>query len=599
MLLWLCSTGLAMAQAKVQESNTKKLTKATRKIEKGFYRNDTDTLAQGYFDLGETYYQKNDLVKSESYYQQSKKLFEQTKNAEGIAKSSRALAKVQEDLNKKKDAIDNYYDAQANSEKSGDKNASILNSNDITRLSKPDSLAVQRKVLQENIALNLRANDTLEIVNNFERMAEIGLKSKSISTNSLEAFKNAYRFSKTVPEQAVKFNQLITDEYLKEKNFSKAIESKKGILQESFVLNSTQLQASEITSLADIYILKNEDSTAVRLLNESYQLSVRNGHTLEAKKCIEKLDSIFQSNGRREKSLSLYKNFLTALPGIISKDSSLTDNKIIQETETKLKQLEIEKAFKDGLIKRKNILNYWLFASVGILLIFLAVILFIIKKLQVKNKKIALQSLRREMNPHFIFNSLNSINQFIANNNELEANQYLTRFSTLMRRVMENSKEDFVLFSKETELLQNYLELEKSRFPDKFSFDINIDDELYADEHLYIPGMLIQPHLENAIWHGLRYIDEKGLLQLNFTKKNSSIEIMIEDNGIGIAESKKTKTAHQQKHSGRGIKNTLERIKILNELYHQHITCIVEDKTGVESGVRVKLTVPLLKNYKA
>ena len=76
------------------------------------------------------------------------------------------------------------------------------------------------------------------------------------------------------------------------------------------------------------------------------------------------------------------------------------------------------------------------------------------------------------MNPHFIFNSLNSINQFIANNNELEANQYLTKFSTLMRRVMENSKEDFVPFSKETELLQNYLELEKSRFPDKFDFNI-------------------------------------------------------------------------------------------------------------------------------
>jgi LytS/YehU family sensor histidine kinase len=168
-----------------------------------------------------------------------------------------------------------------------------------------------------------------------------------------------------------------------------------------------------------------------------------------------------------------------------------------------------------------------------------------------------------------------------------------------MRRVMENSKEDFVLFSKEMELLQNYLELEKSRFPDKFSFDITIDDALYAEEHLYIPGMLIQPHLENAIWHGLRYMDERGILQLSFTKKNNSMEIIIEDNGIGIAESKKTKTAHQQKHSGRGIQNTLERIKILNELYHQNITCIVEDKSGEETGVRIKLTVPLLKNYKA
>jgi len=199
------------------------------------------------------------------------------------------------------------------------------------------------------------------------------------------------------------------------------------------------------------------------------------------------------------------------------------------------------------------------------------------------------------MNPHFIFNSLNSINQFISNNNELEANRYLTKFSTLMRRVMENSKEDFVLFSREMELLQNYLELEKSRFPDKFDFHIKTDDALFADEQLYIPGMLIQPHLENAIWHGLRYMDEKGFLELSFTKTPDGIDIIIEDNGIGIEESKKSKTANQKKQSGRGITNTMERIDILNELYHQHISCVVEDKLAPGRGVKVKITVPLLK----
>ena len=298
-------------------------------------------------------------------------------------------------------------------------------------------------------------------------------------------------------------------------------------------------------------------------------------------------------------SLSLYKNFLAALPYIISKDSSLTDNKIIAGTENIIKRLETEKALKDDLIRRKNIFNYWLIGSIAVLLGFMGIILFILKKLKIKNKKIALQSLRREMNPHFIFNSLNSINQFIANNNELEANQYLTKFSTLMRRVMENSKEDFVLFSKEVELLQNYLELEKSRFPDKFDFKINIDDALLADEHLFFPGMLIQPHLENAIWHGLRYIENKGLLQLKFIKTASGIQITIEDNGIGIAESKKTKTENQKKHSGRGISNTLERIRILNELYHHNITCMVQDKRGPGNGVIVKITTPLLNKQQA
>jgi signal transduction histidine kinase len=412
---------------------------------------------------------------------------------------------------------------------------------------------------------------------------------------ALKSYNAAYQITQNIPTQAMFYNQRIADVYLSNNNYDSAIQTKKQLLQQPFVKNSTAFQAKEITSLADIYIQKKEDSTAIRLLMESYQLSVQNGHTLEARRSVERLDSIYQVTGKKDKSLKLYKDFLLQLPVVISKDSSLIDDRIIGETENRIQQLESEKALKDDLIRRKNIFNYWLIGSVVILALLSAFVLYTLKKLRIRNKKIALQSLRREMNPHFIFNSLNSINQFIANNNELEANRYLTRFSTLMRRVMENSKNDFVLFSKETELLQHYLELEKSRFPDKFDFTIHIDDALYASEGFYLPGMLIQPHLENSIWHGLRYIEDKGMLQLSFTKTAKGMEILVEDNGIGIEASKKSKTVNQQKHSGRGITNTHERISILNELYHQNITCTVEDKQSPERGVRVRICVPLLK----
>jgi hypothetical protein len=592
-LLVLCSSISTIVFAQ-QEKSSVKFKKASRKIETGFERNNQDSLAQGYFDLGDSYYQNGDLLKAESYYQKSKNLYAVITNAEGIAKSSRALAKIQEELNKNKEAVANYNIAQENNFKTGDSNSIALNGNDIKRLMKPDSMELQRKILIDNINRGLKNNDTNEVALNYSRIAGINLKKKETKA-ALSAYSNAYNFSKNNPQQALRYNQLITDVYVKDKNFSKAIETKQEAINQPFVQNSTQVKSREITSLADIYIQKKEDNTAINLLNESYALAVANGHTLEAKKCIEKLDSLFQNSGRKDLSLNIYKRFLGQLPGIIEKDSSLIDEKIIQETEEKLRKLETEKAVKDDLIRRKNILNYWLIGSIIVLVIFAGVILYILKKLQIKNKKIALQSLRREMNPHFIFNSLNSINQFIANNNELEANQYLTRFSTLMRRVMENSKDDFVLFSKETELLQHYLELEKSRFPDKFNFNVKIDDALLADEQLYIPGMLIQPYLENAIWHGLRYMRDKGFLQLSFEKRDNQLDVTIEDNGIGIAESKKSKTANQKQHSGRGITNTLERIKILNELYHQNITCQVQDKPAPETGVRVSLTIPLSK----
>jgi tetratricopeptide (TPR) repeat protein len=584
------------AQAEIKSSD--KVKKASQKIESGYKKNNQDTLAQGYFDLGESFYQKGDLSKSETYYEKAKSLFEKMQDADGIAKSSRALAKVQEDLHKEKEAIGNYNTARDNNVKTGDITGNTLNGNDIRRLTIPDSAEVQQSLIQQNIKLGLINKDTGEIVSNFSRMGDMGLKNNN-NPIALDAYSNAFQFSKKNPEQALLFNQRITDVYLQEKNFPKAIETKQQLLNEDFVQNSTQIKAREITSLAGIYLLKNEDSTAIRLLNESYALSLKNGHTLEAKACVQKLDSIYQRNDHKELSLNLYKDFLAQLPVIITKDSSIADNRLIAETEAKIKELETEKTLKDDIIRRKNIFNYWLIGSVVALVLFTVAILYIIRRLRIQNKKIALQSLRREMNPHFIFNSLNSINQFMAGNNELEANQYLTKFSTLMRGVMENSKEDFVLFSKEIELLQHYLELEKSRFPDKFDFNINMDDALLADEHLYIPGMLIQPYLENAIWHGLRYMEEKGFLQLNFTRMANGLEIIIDDNGIGMAESIKNKTENQKKRSGRGISNTLERIKILNELYHQHITCSVEDKAGADKGVRVIMMVPLLKNFKA
>src|SRR5690606_8044406 len=135
--------------------------------------------------------------------------------------------------------------------------------------------------------------------------------------------------------------------------------------------------------------------------------------------------------------------------------------------------------------------------------------------IKTKNKEIALQSLRREMNPHFIFNSLNSVNHFIAQNNELEANKFLTSYSNLMRNTMENSNKDFVTLSNEISNLKKYLELEHLRFRDKFDYKISVDDNLDPDS-TWLPNMIIQPHLENAIWHGLRYKEQKGLLTLNF-----------------------------------------------------------------------------------
>ncbi|WP_294285009.1 histidine kinase [uncultured Chryseobacterium sp.] len=559
----------------------------TKKLEKAVDAKDESAQADSYYNIGETFFKDGNFRKSEEYYTKAKTIYEKLNDRPNIEKTSRKLAQSQEKQNKISPAISNYGRA---AEVSAPKSRT-LNSNDVARLS-VSSPEAKEEAIQSNIKLSEKENDNGALATSYSQMAEVNIQQNDIPKAEAN-LTSAYKISKKeAPQQALEINQKLTDFYVDNKKFDKAIEAKKTVLKEDFVKKNSEKQVEQIRELADIYIKKNDPEEAIGLLKKSYGIALEKGHTLEAQKSVKKLDSLYSVSENTDASVQLYRDFLGKLPQLVVKDKSLVDEKVLEDTEQRITQLEKEKELKDELIRKKNVFNYGLIAA---LIILTALIIFIfrtLKKVQVKNKKIALQSLRREMNPHFIFNSLNSVNHFIATNNELEANQYLTRFSKLMRGVMENSTEDFIPFQQELDLLQNYLALEKTRFADKFDYEIEVDENLNT-QSLKVPGMLVQPFLENAIWHGLRYRTIKGFLTLRFEKQNHELKITIEDNGIDIEESKKQKTEHQKARKGRGMKNTLERIALLNDLYHQEIQCNITDKKNAQ-GVAVEITYKLL-----
>lgn len=573
---------MLFSQAFSQDSlQVSQVQKSSKKIAKAISVNNESELAIEYMNLGTTYFNQTNYAKSEEYLQKSKAIFTKLNDTKNLSVVSRKLAQTQEKLNKPISAAANYDIA---SKVGYTKEEAVINSNDANRI-RSTNLEYKAKAAEQNIQINTDKNDA-ELAKDYTNLAEVQIQQNNIP-KATENLNNAYAITKNEqPKQALEINQQIADLYVQNKDFGKAIAVKKQVLKEDFVQKNTKEKVNQIQQLADIYLKSNDKNEAVKLLENAYKISVEKGHTLEAQKSVLKLDSLYKSSGNTTKSIILYKDFLAKLPVLLSKDQSLIDEKLMKETEEKIAQLEKEKILQDELIRKKNIFNYSLLGSLVLLLGLVGFILYTLKKLQIKNKKIALQSLRREMNPHFIFNSLNSVNQFIATNNELEANQYLTKFSKLMRGVMENSAEDFISFQDELELLKNYLALEKSRFVDKFDYEINVDERLKSHS-LQIPGMLIQPFLENAIWHGLRYKSEKGFLKLNFEKIENQLVVKVEDNGIGIEESKKQKTEHQKNRNGRGMKNTLERIKLLNDLYEKNISCEVNDNEN--GGVLVTL----------
>ena len=580
LLFLLLLNGFVSAQS---NSNVSEIQSQSNKLEGAIKNNDEKKQAEIYVFIADSYYNQSSFSKSEENLLKAKSIYEKTNDKNGLAIVSRKLAQTQESQNKMGKAAANYQKAASYSMA---KNQETTNRNDYARVASK-SLIKKEKAVQENISLNETAENKDDLAKDYTNLADINVQQNNIP-KAAENLGNAYEISRnSLPSQALIINQKMTDLYMDNKNFDKAIEVKKKVLKEDFVKDNSQEKVNQIQQLADIYLQKNDIEKAVDLYKNAYQISLEKGHTLEAHKSVKILDSLYQNSGNTDASLNLYRDFLNKLPPLVKNDRSLVDAKIVEETEGKIALLEKEKRLNEELMRKKNIFNYSLIATLIILSGLVFFIFRTLKKVQVKNKKIELQSLRREMNPHFIFNSLNSVNQFIATNNELEANQYLTKFSKLMRGVMENSTEDFIPFSQELDLLQNYLSLEKTRFTDKFNFDISVDENL-NQQNLLIPGMLIQPFLENAIWHGLRYRTEKGFLKLHFKKENQYLKIAIKDNGIGIEESQKQKTIHQKNREGRGMKNTLERIKLLNDLYKKDIRCSIKDS---DNGVLVEIVM--------
>src|SRR6185503_16628164 len=164
-----------------------------------------------------------------------------------------------------------------------------------------------------------------------------------------------------------------------------------------------------------------------------------------------------------------------------------------------------------------------------------------------------LMALRAQMNPHFVFNCLNSIQECIVTQKYGEASNYLNKFSKLFRMVLNNSGKNLVTLDEEKEVLELYLQLEQMRFEKSFSYQITIDEELETDEIL-IPSMLLQPYVENALWHGLMHKEGERRLQIAFSKIDEDMfRCTIDDNGIGRKRSfeLKTEQSKTKRHESR------------------------------------------------
>ncbi|MGB4958138.1 MAG: histidine kinase, partial [Saprospiraceae bacterium] len=212
--------------------------------------------------------------------------------------------------------------------------------------------------------------------------------------------------------------------------------------------------------------------------------------------------------------------------------------------------------------------------------------------------ELEMKALRAQMNPHFIFNSLNSIQKFIFEKDEYAASQYLTKFSRLIRHILDQSNQEFTPIYQEIELIKIYIEMEKLRFDDQFTFELSIDTDINTT--WMIPSMVIQPLLENAIWHGLLHKKDCGTLILLFEKlSESQIKISIKDNGVGRDKAHALKSKQLLKKKSYGSKISEERIINIDNIYGGNASYEVVDlfdENRRSAGTLVNIVLPVIEN---
>jgi tetratricopeptide (TPR) repeat protein len=418
--------------------------------------------------------------------------------------------------------------------------------------------------------------------------------------NTSDTAQHVYDVSAQEAEKSIDETKEQISEALRGQNrLDDEIDLRQQSIQYNLSLSKLGEVAKDKIAIGNTLAAKGETNAALREVEEAVSLADSVNDPGKKADALLVLATLYEKNGSNAQALSAYKRY----SGAVADYQKQSERELQNRSDLILQQQDIEKVTKDVSVGQQEVAvqeatvfrqQLTIYGLLVIIIIIAVTSYYIYKNAQaskVANQLLALKSLRGQMNPHFIFNALNSVNQFIAQQDERTANRFLSEFSQLMRLVLENSQQDFITLTREREILSLYLKLEHYRFRDKFDYEIEIDPNINSDV-LEVPPMLIQPYIENAVWHGLRYRDTKGKLVLKMHQHNSSLIVDVIDDGIGRKRSEELKTLNQRKHNSTGLKNVQERLLIINKVYKKDLQVTVQDgEDGTGTHVRIVLPV--------
>ncbi len=391
------------------------------------------------------------------------------------------------------------------------------------------------------------------------------------------------------------------NQYL-EKNYDISIKYYNRSLTYSVPARLHNYSANSYGNLGTIYRDLNETDLSISNYQKSIKEAIQSNDIYDLSWVHQDMAEMYIRKGDTANAYKSYVLFKKYSDEHITSTNTqgLTDARIRYEADTHNKEIELL-----SLKFRNQRLLIYGYTGLFILTLAIGLLIFSRAKINAKRKisemnrkvsEVTQANLRQQMNPHFIFNTLNSIQYYMYQHDKLATNNYLTKFSSLMRKVLENSQHTSVPLRDELDALNLYLDLEKIRFKDKFNYELNVDEEI--DTILYkVPTMLMQPFVENSICHGLMPREGNGLIKIDLKLENDYISCIIEDNGIGRKAARERKGNYDTNHNSLGTRIVASRLDLVNALYGTSLKTVYTDlknEDGEPEGTRVEIHIPLL-----
>jgi len=390
-------------------------------------------------------------------------------------------------------------------------------------------------------------------------------------------------------------------EYLK-KDLDNSIKLFTEALQYAEISNNPVQITNALGNLGTIYRDKGDDSTAMDFYLKSIGISRKIKDYYNLSWVYQDMSNMFAQKGNFEKAFGYFKMYKTYNDSVetFRYRRGLEQARMLYESERKQQELQ--------MLSLKLQQHRSIFYGIAALIVLLFIIVVLVfrqikvntrRKMAEMNQKIAemtQKNLQQQMNPHFIFNTLNSIQYYMYQHDKMATNDYMSKFSRLMRKTLENSRFTAIPVKDELEALTLYLELEALRFKNKFNYTVTIDEDIDVVMHK-IPTMLIQPYVENAICHGLMHKEEQGTVSVDMRLEENTIVCTIHDNGIGREAALKIKNSNNGQHESLGTTITESRLKLVHSLYGSSMKIEYQDlksEDGTPQGTKVIIYIPII-----